>query len=51
MKSYEENTNRKEGAKVQFCALVALGAMRAQGLKRISRLVLSIAQRFALRSQ
>jgi hypothetical protein len=36
MNFYEENKKRKEGAKVQFCALVA--AKRAQGLKCISRL-------------
>jgi hypothetical protein len=40
MISYKENKKCKEGAKVQFCALVAV--KRAQGLKCISRLAPSI---------
>ena len=36
MNSYEENENHKDGAKIQFCALVALCAQTAQHYAQIN---------------
>jgi hypothetical protein len=42
MNSYEENEKRKDGAKIQFCAVFALCAKTVQDYLRKLRLVPSI---------
>jgi hypothetical protein len=42
MNSYEENKKLKDGAKIQFCAIFALCAKRAQDYLRKLRLAPSI---------
>jgi hypothetical protein len=51
MISYKENEKRKDGAKIKFCAVIALCAKTAQDYLRKLRLcAFHKAQSFALRS-